>query len=504
MRAASDRQRRSAAASRRSRPPAPERGPADRAACEARQHVDQRTGGYSPSRAQRSRRRCGKPVRRGDAGATVRACPPALTLPIRALPPAARSLARLAVGWTALATAAPYYPLYALLFLVHRADRAAGLRAVRAVVGHRVPWPRCPRARWPTGGRAAGASCWPAASRRPASRCGRRCPGLPAFAAGFVLWGLGGALVSGAAEALVYDGLAAAGAAGGLRAGQRLDHRHLARRAAAQRRAWRPVLFAVGGYPLVGWASVVVCLADARSRRCASRAAPARAAGRRRRPRSLRSGDGCGRSRPGPLLLVLAAVALLGGIDAVEEYVPVMAGTWGVPAALVPLAVLAVPLAGALGAASGGGPAGCRPARWPAVLGLAGVLLGAAALWARPRGAGRGGACSTRCYTGRARRGRGPAAGADRPRRAGRRSPRSRRWASSWSSLLVLRRLGAARARSAPPCSCWPPSRCCSSRSAAGGPGRRGGRGGRAQHLLHRAGRAPGRAPRSRRTRRSR
>ena len=33
------------------------------------------------------------------------------------LPPAARSLARLAVGWTALSELVPLYPLYALLFL---------------------------------------------------------------------------------------------------------------------------------------------------------------------------------------------------------------------------------------------------------------------------------------------------------------------------------------------------------------------------------------------------
>jgi MFS family permease len=37
-------------------------------------------------------------------------------------------------------------------------------------------------------------------------------PGYPAFAAGFVLWGLGGAFASGALAALLYDGLAAAGA----------------------------------------------------------------------------------------------------------------------------------------------------------------------------------------------------------------------------------------------------------------------------------------------------
>ena len=32
-------------------------------------------------------------------------------------------------------------------------------------------------------------------------------PGFPGYAAGFVLWGLGGALASGSLEALLYDGL---------------------------------------------------------------------------------------------------------------------------------------------------------------------------------------------------------------------------------------------------------------------------------------------------------
>ena len=36
-------------------------------------------------------------------------------------------------------------------------------------------------------------------------------PGFAGFAAGFVLWGIGGAVVSGALEALLYDGLAAFG-----------------------------------------------------------------------------------------------------------------------------------------------------------------------------------------------------------------------------------------------------------------------------------------------------
>jgi hypothetical protein len=78
------------------------------------------------------------------------------------------------------------------------------------------------------------------------------------------------------------------------------------------------------------------------------------------------------------------AVALIGGLDAVEEYFPVLAGDWGVPVGAVPVAVLAIALAGALGAALGGR-AGRLPT--PAVLALlasAGLCLAGAALWARP------------------------------------------------------------------------------------------------------------------------
>jgi hypothetical protein len=47
----------------------------------------------------------------------------------------------------------------------------------------------------------------------------------------------------------------------------------------------------------------------------------------------------------------MLAVALLGGLDAIEEYFPVLAGDRGVPVAAVPLAVLGISLAGGLGAA---------------------------------------------------------------------------------------------------------------------------------------------------------
>jgi MFS family permease len=87
-------------------------------------------------------------------------------------------------------------------------------------------------------------------------------PGFPGYAAGFVLWGLGGALASGSLEALLYDGLKTYGAT-------RLYSRVLGRITAAGLIAQLPaalaatVLFQVGGYALVGWLSVGCCLTAA-------------------------------------------------------------------------------------------------------------------------------------------------------------------------------------------------------------------------------------------------
>ena len=87
-----------------------------------------------------------------------------------------------------------------------------------------------------------------------------------------------------------------------------------------------------------------------------------------------------------PALRVLVlAVALIGGLDAIEEYFPVLAGDWGVPTAAVPVAVLVISLAGAAGAALGGRAdrlRGGHPAR--AARGRGGAACAAAALWARP------------------------------------------------------------------------------------------------------------------------
>jgi predicted MFS family arabinose efflux permease len=212
-------------------------------------------------------------------------------------------------------------------------------------------------------------------------------PGRPGFAAGFVLWAVGGALVSGAFEALLHDGLAAVDAAGQfgrvygwVTALELLTQVPTALAAAA--------LFSLGGFPLVTGASVGTCLAAAL---LAARLPEApRGTGpdeddERRWRELVRAGLGEVARRPAVRTAVLLVV-LLGGVDAVEEYLPLLARDWGVPDAVNPLAVVGVPLAGAVGAALGG-----RAAGWPRpatalALGFAGAALAAAAALAVPAG----------------------------------------------------------------------------------------------------------------------
>ncbi|MER6676161.1 MFS transporter [Streptomyces sp. NPDC000983] len=165
-------------------------------------------------------------------------------------------------------------------------------------------------------------------------------PSYGAFAAGFVLWGTSGALTSGALEALVYEELDRLGAAdryarvlGRARAAGLLGV--MAAMAAAG-----PV-YAIGGYPAVGAASVAACLlASATASRFPDdrdRAADAEgwAATLRgglatvRRDRSLR----------GALLLVPAVACVWSALD---EYSPLLVRETGVADGLVPYALLLI------------------------------------------------------------------------------------------------------------------------------------------------------------------
>jgi MFS family permease len=277
------------------------------------------------------------------------------------------------VGWAALSELVPLYPLYALLFLDTGLSTAqiSALFAVWSVTGFVTEIPAGALAdRWSRRGvvvlagvlQAAGFVVWTAA------------PALGPFAIGFVLWGISSALVSGASEALVHDGLADVGAEdsfarvyGWMTAAELLVQVPTAFAASA--------LFALGGYPMVGWASAGVCLAAALLAL--------------RFPEPPRVPDGgaslLGTLRTGvreavhnpALRLTVLAVALVGALDAVEEYFPVLAADQGVPVALVPFAVLGVALAGALGAALGGRAERLPDRALPVLLAVAALCLAA-------------------------------------------------------------------------------------------------------------------------------
>lgn len=202
-----------------------------------------------------------------------------------------------------------------------------------------------------------------------------------------MLWGLGGTLVSGAREALLYDGLAAVGAQqqyarinGWVTAAELIGQLPAAVAATAG--------FAAGGFPLVGWVSVGVCLAAAAA---ATRLPePARSRGDELDDglgylATLRAGLALAAAQPGVRAAVVAA-ALLGAFDVVEEYFPLILADRGVPVALVPVAGLPIVAAGAVGAATGGCTDRLRPATLGLLLGGAMLLLGTAGTVRYPTG----------------------------------------------------------------------------------------------------------------------
>ena len=262
------------------------------------------------------------------------------------------------LAWALLADVVPLYPLYALLFADAGLSgaRISMLFAIWSGVGMTAEVPTGLiadrfRRRWSlvVGGTAQAAAYAVWITR----------PDFAGFAVGFAVWGVGGAFVSGASEALLYEGLAAQGAESHF---PRLLGRMTALGLLAQlpAAAAATVLFALGGYPLVGWSSVGVCLAAALLAAMIpeppapdAEAAPAGAkAGADEELPGLR--NALAELRRAPAVRgAVAAVALLTGLDAFEEYVPLLAQDWSVPVAVVPLAVLGLPLAGAIGAALG-------------------------------------------------------------------------------------------------------------------------------------------------------
>ncbi|WP_405810343.1 MFS transporter [Streptomyces sp. NBC_00210] len=174
-------------------------------------------------------------------------------------------------------------------------------------------------------------------------------PSYAAFASGFVLWGTGGALRSGAMEALVYEELDRLGAAS--------RYIRLMGRAAAVSMAATAVataaagpVFAVGGYGALGVASVAACLLCALTaaalpeHRDGSPGDPADGADRRRAryagtlTAGLREVRGS-RSVRNALVMAVVLSTVWGALD---EYIPLLATELGASTQEVPFLVLVV------------------------------------------------------------------------------------------------------------------------------------------------------------------
>jgi MFS family permease len=152
----------------------------------------------------------------------------------------------------------PVFPVYALLF----ADAGLSTAEISLLL---VLWSavgivlEIPSGAWADTVSRRGLLCASALVYAAAFSCWVLFPTFAGFAAGFVLWGLSGALSSGTFQALAYDELAAVGARHryarvmGLGTTLSLAGMALATLLAAP-------LVAVGGYALAGWASVGVCL----------------------------------------------------------------------------------------------------------------------------------------------------------------------------------------------------------------------------------------------------
>lgn len=199
-------------------------------------------------------------------------------------------------------------------------------------------------------------------------------PTFIGFATGFVLWGLGGAVASGTWESLVYDELAQRGAtdryAGIIGAGESAGWI-----AAVASAALTTPLLAAGGYELVGWVSVSVMVLHSglaltlptppRTGVDPEASAPdisvAEVATNDVTINSavndyaamLRAGAR-GVAHDPPLRQAVIVLALLTGLLAFDEYLPLVAASTGVAVESVPLLMTLTFLAQAVAAALAG------------------------------------------------------------------------------------------------------------------------------------------------------
>jgi hypothetical protein len=208
-------------------------------------------------------------------------------------------------------------------------------------------------------------------------------PSYPAFAAGFVLWGASSAMTSGSVEALVYDELAAAGATDRyVRTVGLAQTTALAAEVAAM--ALAAPAFLLGGYTLVGAASVAVSLMAVPVALSFPEAPRVEETGGSY-TKTLRAGLAEVRANP----IVSRAVliyAVVTGMSAIDEYVPILARDMGAPTALVPLLFVLPVAAMAVASALAERWARLSAARLAAAVAVGGVLLAAGANAGHPAG----------------------------------------------------------------------------------------------------------------------
>jgi MFS family permease len=205
-------------------------------------------------------------------------------------------------------------------------------------------------------------------------------PSYLSFAVGFMLWGVGSAMQSGTLEALVYEELTRVGASDAF---ARLIGRAEAAATLAQLIATLPagVILAATGYHVVGLASVGATLLAAAVGWSLPESRGRRAEQRARYLDVLRGGLAeVRRSRAVRRNLLLVAVLM--GITALDEFVPLLAQATGAGTATMPLLVGLV----TAGYAVGGWFAG-RGTRWMAPWLVVGAgCLAAGAISGHPAG----------------------------------------------------------------------------------------------------------------------
>lgn len=290
------------------------------------------------------------------------------------------------VGYEALGDFIPIYQLYALLFSDHglSATEISSLFVIWSVTGFVL---EVPSGAWAdTFSRrrllilaalieGAGFAVWVVA------------PSYPGFVLGFLLWGTGSALASGTFEAFAYDELAARDATD-LYAGLLGQAKAAALVLILLSSVLATPLYQLGGYQLVGWTSVLACVAQAalarslpETPRVASadetEEAPGGPIGRYLS--MLRSGL-AEVTRTRAVRGTVVVVAVLMGFQAFDEYYPLMARDTGARTDLIPLLLAVSVAAEAVGHALAGRAARLRSRLLALLVVAAAVLLAAGAL----------------------------------------------------------------------------------------------------------------------------